>query len=51
MTAFTTRFQRSWAEFVGPGATRTNTTITLAASAPGSPAVRGPLAGPAPELV
>lgn len=33
MTAFTTRFQRSWAEFVGPGATRTNTTITLAASA------------------
>lgn len=35
MTAFTTRLQRSWAEFVGPEATPTNTAITLAASAVG----------------
>jgi len=35
MTTFTTRFRRSWAEFVGPEATRTNTVLTVAASAGG----------------
>lgn len=35
MTSWTARVQRSWAEFVGPEATRTNDVLTLAAGVAG----------------